>query len=70
MSAPKNTPVQLQGYTCKQSRYNDVVPKLPMRSTLCGPSSSGKAVLLSNMTLDVYRLFFNNLYMESIYKFW
>ena len=45
MPAPKITPIQLKEYSCKQSKYNDVVPKPPMRSMLCGPSSSGKAVL-------------------------
>ena len=67
MAAPKTIPIKLQEYNCKQPKYNDVVPKLPMRSLLCGQSSSGKAVLLSNMILDVYRLFFKDLYMESIY---
>ena len=55
-------------YKCKQSSYNGVVPKLPMRSMLCGPSSSGKTVLLSNMILDIYRLLFKNLYLESFNK--
>ena len=45
MTTPKITPIQLKRYICKQSKYNDVVPKLPMRSMLCGPSSSSKAVL-------------------------
>ena len=66
MSAtPKITPIQLKEYNCKQSKYNDVVPKLPMRSMLCGPSSSGKTVLLSNMILDIYRDCFSRIYIWS-----
>ena len=68
MSTPKITPIQLKEYNCKQSKYNDVVPKLLMRSMLCGPSSSGKTMLSSNMILDIYILFFKDLYMESTYK--
>ena len=52
MSTLKITPIQLKQYNCKQSKYNDVVPKSPMRSMLCGPSSSGKTVY---MTLDISR---------------
>ena len=36
-----------------------------MRSMLCGPSSSGKAVLLSNMILDIYRDCFSRIYIWS-----
>ena len=67
MSAPKITPIQLKEYNCKQSKYNDVVPKLPMRSMLVGPSGGGKTVLLTSMVLDIYRLLFKSLYMVSIY---
>ena len=63
--APKIIPIQLKEYNCKQSTYNDVVPKLPMRSMLCGPSSSGKTVLLSNMTLDIYRDCFSRIHIWS-----
>ena len=55
MSAPKVTPIQLNQYNCKQSKYNDVLPKLPMISMLVGPSCSGKTVLLTNVILDIYR---------------
>ena len=55
MLAPKITPIQLNNYNCKQSNYNDVVPKLPMISMLVGPSGGGKTVLLTNMILDIYR---------------
>ena len=40
--------------TYMQARW-DVVPKLPMRSVLVGPSSSGHTVLLINMTLNIYK---------------
>ena len=36
-----------------------------MRSMLCGPSSSGKAVLFSNMILDIYRDCFSRIYRWS-----
>ncbi len=62
---PTIKPIQLKEYNCKQSKYNDVVPKLPMRSMLVGPSSSGKTVLLSNMILDIYRDCFSRIYIWS-----
>ena len=64
-TTPKINPIQLTGYNCKQSKYNDVVPKLPMRAMLCGPSSSGKAVLLSNLILDIYRDCFSRICIWS-----
>ena len=36
-----------------------------MRSMLCGPSSSGKTVLLSNMILDIYKDCFSRIYVWS-----
>ena len=62
---PTIKPIQLKEYNCKQSKYSDVVPKLPMRSMLVGPSSSGKTVLLSNMILDIYRDCFSRIYIWS-----
>ena len=62
---PTIKPIQLKEYNSKQSKYNDVVPKLPMRSMLVGPSSSGKTVLLSNMVLDIYRDCFSRIYVWS-----
>ena len=68
MSAPNIKPIQLKGYSCKQSHY-EISPKLPMRSMLVGPSGGGKTVLLTNMILDIYKgCFFKNLYLESKYK--
>ena len=59
------TPIQLKEYNCKQSNYNDVVPKLPMRSMLVAPSGAGKTVLLTNMILDIYRDCFSRVYIWS-----
>ena len=65
MSAPKITPIKLKEYNCKQSKYNDVVPKLPMRSMLVGPSGGGKTVPLTNVILDTYRDCFSRIYIWS-----
>ena len=65
MQTPSLKPIQLKEHTCKQSNYGDVVPKLPMRSMLVGPSASGKTVLLTNMILDIYRGCFSRIYIWS-----
>ena len=65
MLAPKIQPIQLKEYNCKQSKYSDVAPKLPMRSMLVGPSGGGKTVLLTNMILDIYRDCFSRVYVWS-----
>ena len=65
MPAPKVIPLQLKEYNCKQSKYNDVVPKLPMRSTLVGPGGGGKTMLLTNMVLVIYRDCFSRVYIWS-----
>jgi GTPase SAR1 family protein len=65
MQTPTVKPIQLKEYNCKQSKYNDVVPKLPMRSMLVGPSAAGKTVLLTNMILDIYRDCFSRIYIWS-----
>ena len=65
MQTPIVKPIQLKEYNCKQSKYNDVVPKLPMRSMLVGPSGGGKTVLLTNMVLDIYRDCFSRVYIWS-----
>ena len=44
MATPKITPIQLKEYTCNQSHYGDIVPKLQMRSMLVAPSGAGKTV--------------------------
>ena len=55
MTTPKVTPIQLKEYTCNQSHYGDIVPKLQMRSMLVAPYGTGKTVLLTNMILDIYK---------------
>ena len=65
MLAPKIQPIQLKGYNCKQSKYSDVAPKLPMRSMLVAPSGAGKTVLLITMILDIYRDCFPRIYVWS-----
>ena len=55
MTTPSLKPIQLKEHTCKQGKYGDIVPKLPMRSMLVGPPGSGKTVLLTNMVLDLYK---------------
>ncbi len=47
-------PIHVWEFTAKQSNY-DVCGKLPPRSVILGPSGTGKAVLLRNMTLDIYK---------------
>ena len=63
--APTIIPISLKEFECKQSKYGEVVPKLPMRSMILGPSGSGKGVLLTNMILDIYRGCFDIIYIFS-----
>ena len=62
---PSLKPIQLKEHTCYQGHYGDIVPKLPMRSILVGPSGAGKTVLLTNMTLDIYKGCFSRIYIWS-----
>ena len=61
---PKIEPILTKDFEVKQSKY-DVAGKLPIRSVILGPSGSGKAVLLQNMILDVYRDCFSRIYIFS-----
>ena len=61
--APKIEPVETKQYTCKHSKYGDLVPKLPTRATILAPSFSGKTVLISVLILDVYKICFNRIYI-------
>ena len=54
MTTPSLKPKQLKEHRT-QGHYGDIVPKLPMRSMLVGPPGSGKTVLLTNTTLDMYK---------------
>ena len=65
MATPSLKPIQLKEHSCPQRHYEDIVPKLPMRSMLVGPSGSGKTVLLTNMTLDSYKGCFSRMYIWS-----
>ena len=56
---------ELKEHTCKQSSYNDIVPKLQMRNMLVAPSGAGKTVLLTNMVLDIYKRCFSRAYIWS-----
>ena len=55
MQVPNLKPIDLKEHTCKQGHYGDIVPKLPMRRMLVGPSGSGTTVRLTNMFLDSYK---------------
>ena len=65
MATPSLKPIQLKEHTCKQGHYGDIVPTLPMRSMLVGPPGSSKAVLLTNMVLDMYKGCFSRNYIWS-----
>ena len=65
MVTPSLKPIQLKHHTCKQGHYEYIVPIFPMRSMLVGPSGSGKAVLLNNMILDIYKGCFSRIYIWS-----
>ena len=54
---PNIQPIKLNEFDTRQSKY-DMVPKIPFRSVILGPSGSGKTILLQNMILDIYRIFF------------
>jgi len=64
MTTPKIEPINIKGYTVKQSKY-ETVGKLPCRSILCAPSGGGKTVLLQNMVLQIYKDCFDRIYIFS-----
>ena len=63
--APTISPIKHIEYECKQSKYGDHVPKLPMHSMILSPSGGGKTILLQNMILDIYRICFDRIYIFS-----
>ena len=65
MLAPKIIPIQLKEYNWKQFEYTDLVPKLPMRSMLVGPSGGGKTVFSTIMIVDIYRDCLSRVYIWS-----
>ena len=56
--------IDLKEYSCKQSKHAHV-PKVPLRMNLFAPSGSGKTVLLSNLILNIYRGFFERIFVFS-----
>lgn len=61
---PQIKPIKLKEYEVKQSKY-DIVPRLPTRAILLGPSGSGKSVALQNFILDIYKNCFSRIYIFS-----
>ena len=59
------SPIALKEYEVKQSKYA-IVGKLPIRSILLAPSSSGKTVLIQNMILNIYKDLFERVYIFSL----
>jgi hypothetical protein len=51
-------------YNCKQSD-NTILPSLPMRSLIIGPSASGKTYLLNKLITDYYKGCFERVYIFS-----
>jgi tRNA A37 threonylcarbamoyladenosine biosynthesis protein TsaE len=62
---PKVKPIFTKEFEVKQSKYDTVAGKLPIRSIILGPSGSGKTVLLQSMILDIYRACFSRIYIFS-----
>ena len=63
--APTISPIKHIEYECKQSKYGEHVPKLPLRSMILSPPGGGKTVSLQNMILDIYRGCFSSIYKYS-----
>ena len=66
---PRIEPIKLREYETKQSKY-EMVPKLPMRSIVLGPSGSGKNILLQDLILDIYRDCFSRIYIFHHLLMW
>jgi ABC-type lipoprotein export system ATPase subunit len=60
--SPNVKPIDEINYTFPQSNYQ-VVPQVPFRAIITGPSGSGKSVLLVNMILDIYRNVFSRVFI-------
>ena len=51
-------------YSCSLSKY-EIAAKLPMRSVILGPSSSGKTIWLQSMITGIYAGCFERIYVFS-----
>ena len=51
-------------YNCKQS-HNKIIPSLPMRSLIIGPSASGNTYLLNELITHYYKGCFERVYIFS-----
>jgi len=65
MTTPTIEPYASTQYTCKQSKYGDVAPSLPLHGMILSPSGGGKTTLLTNLILDMYRDCFKRMYIWS-----
>ena len=65
LEIPIIKPLKLKEYNTKQSKY-PMAGKLPTRALFCGPSGSGKGILLSSMILDIYRDCFGRLFLDPV----
>ena len=61
---PDVKPIDEIKYEFKQSKH-EVVPKLPMRAMIVGPSGSRKSTLLISMIPDIYRGVFERIFIWS-----
>ena len=57
-------PHKMPEYEFQQSKY-DVAPRMPFSQIIVAPSGSGKTILLQNMILDIYRNFFERIFIWS-----
>ncbi len=60
--SPNIRPIDEIRYEFPQTKY-EVVPKVPFRAIITGPSGSGKSVLLVNMVLKIYPKVFSRIYI-------
>ena len=62
--SPNLKPIDEITFEFPQSKY-EVVPTVPFRALITGPSGSGKSVPLTNMVLDFYKGVFSRIYIWS-----
>ena len=59
---PKIEPIDEINWILLQSNYQ-VIPQVPFRASITGPSGSGKSVLLANLILNIYRNVFSRMFI-------